>query len=123
MPKLKHSTLKKKTNPLRTSEVPIPSFGDDMVCIVREMTVGNRNLLAFHTMRGHDAMSVIAALSAVDEEGNLAFGRNSQEAIAAVEGLREKHRNDIAAIGMEALRLSGVSEQETETAVAEAEKN
>lgn len=122
MPKLKRSALKKSTSPLRTSTVPIPSFGEEMTCTVREMSVGNRNLLALYTMRGHDAMSVIAALTTIDDDGNLVFGETHQEAVATVEGLREIHRNDIAAIGIEALRLSG-AEQDAATAVAEAEKN
>jgi hypothetical protein len=112
------------SSPIRTAEVSLPSFSEEgeepLVALVREMTVANKNLLSVYTTQGHDPMSVMAALTAVDDNGRLVFGETPHEAIKTVSNLPERYRLDIAAIAMKSLELSG---RETETAVEDAKKN
>lgn len=94
---------------VRVSEqVPFPSFGEDMTVNVKGMTVADKNRLHFYqTVRGRDAMSVIAAICAIDEDGDMVFGETIDEAIERVESLPDAYRADIAAIAATAVRLSG----------------
>lgn len=106
-------------------EVAVTAFGDDMTVNVKGMTVADKNLLNQMQERGHDAMSIVAALCAVDDDGRLVFGDTKAEAVATVEELPEQYRADVAAIALAAMRLSGHAQSvnDDETAVEDAEKN
>lgn len=128
--KLSRQFLTQRANMLsvrQETEIPVPAFGDDATVNVRGMTVADKNLLGLLQQQGRDAMSVIAALCAVDDNGSLVFGESKLTAVDFVESLPEHFRLDIAAIATSALRLSGrpvaAGEEAEVTAVEDAKKN
>lgn len=111
--------------PRQMDEVAVSAFGEDMTVNVKGMTVADKNYLNQMQQRGHDAMSIVAALCAVDDDGDLVFGATKAEAVETVENLPEYYRADVASIALAAMRLSGHSQSlnDDETAVEDAEKN
>lgn len=139
---LNYAAIRAKTREelrVRTvTDVPVPEFGEGMTVIVKGMTTADRHLLGEMNGRRlnhffgdndnapapefmHSGQTIIAALCAIDENGDLAFGRTPREAIQTVSSLPAHYSEMIMRIVFEALKLGG---GETDAAAVEnAEKN
>jgi hypothetical protein len=143
--RLNYSMVKAKSREemrVRTvADVPVPEFGEGMTVVVKGMTAADRHLLGEMNGRRlnhffsddehisklpapefmYSGQTVICALCAIDEDGNLVFGRTPREAIKTVSDLPATYSEMIMRIVMQALTLGGGGDDST--AVDDAEKN
>lgn len=116
-----------------TENVPVAEFGTDdtgqpWVVLVRAMTVADRaflgNLMSAGQAAGsHSATAIIAALSAVDDGGELVFGANRMEAVLNCEKFPAGIAAALERIAEVALRLSRAGAENDSAAVMQAKKN
>lgn len=108
---------------LRREKVYLPTFDDPPVpgeteeeaekrktwTWVYEITAANKQILSMYAKKGYlnASMSIIAALTAKDASGNLAFGATPEGAIQMVLSLPEEYNIELARIAMKAMELSG----------------
>lgn len=133
----------------QAADVPAHEFGEGFTVIVKGMTAADRHILGelnnrrmqhFHAPDMVDEDSnivndvpapeflfssqcIMAALCAIDEEGNLVFGETPREAIRTVSELPAKYTNLIARIVVTAMELTAGAGVDDKTAVDKAEKN
>lgn len=69
----------------------------------------------------HDSSCIIAALCCYDDDGNLTFGVDEQDAVKRVEGLDKEYRPMI--IKLSSIALKGTENLNSKAAVKEAQKN
>lgn len=70
----------------------------------------------------HDASCVIAAICSYDDDEQLVFGIDYQDAIERVEAMPEKYRMMVLALSSAAIKLTGGT-TDSKTGVEEAKKN
>ena len=124
----------------QVADVPAPEFGEGCTVIVKGMTAANRHLLGelnrhrmSHFYTDSDDVSspdlfysgqcIMAALCAIDEEGNLVFGATPREAISTVSNLPAEYSDLVARIVNKAMDLTSGKAQNDGEAIANAEKN
>lgn len=117
-----------------TETVSVAEFGSDdsgepWVVLVRAMTVADRAFLgnlmsnAGQAAGSHSATAIVAALSAVDERGELVFGTNRMEAVLNCEKFPAGIAAALERIAEVALRLSRAGAENDSEAVMQAKKN
>lgn len=98
----------------RAKLVELPEFGVDQdgqtfSVVVRELTVADRLFLATYLRdRPEGALVVVAALAAMDEEGELVFGPDQRGAVAMCESLPAGYMPALQRIAEAALENVGV---------------